>query len=176
EALPLVPVRRDVVHDLESRAVRLSLVAGFVEHLVRDVRAVRQVVVPDVGGVDATGCKVGADRTGGRLAEAEPDVVDDELAIDRDRDRLAHPDVVERLYARVEVELDDRRLHLRAARLRIADEARDDAIEVRLAGAPVFGVAVEAHVLTALPFDELERSGADRIVRVLAVLDVGPGE
>src|SRR5579864_7580465 len=101
EALPLVPVRRDVVHDLESRAIRLPLVAGFVEHLVGDVGAIRQVVAPDVGGVDAAGRKVGADRTGGRLAEPEPDVVDDELAIDRDRDGPPHPNVVERLHARV---------------------------------------------------------------------------
>src|SRR6185437_2771231 len=89
---------------------------------------------------------------------------------------LRQPRDVEIRYRAEAAVIDLGGLHRRAARLRIADEARDDAIEVRLAGAPVFGVAVEAHVLAALPFDELERSGADRIVRVLAVLDIGPGE
>src|SRR3546814_6972286 len=83
EPLPLLAVWRHVVHDLEAGTIPLAREAGFIQQLVRDLGAVRGVVVLDVVGVEAARGKVRADRPRCGLAEAEPDVVDDELEIGR---------------------------------------------------------------------------------------------
>ena len=63
----------------------------------------------------------------------------------------------------------------RARRL-VVDEAHHDAVEIGQTLAPVVRVLVETHQLAAPPFDELERSGADRLVGVGVGLDVALAE
>src|SRR3546814_8080260 len=53
EPLPLLAVWRHVVHDLEAGAIPLAREAGFIQQLVRDLGAVRDVVVLDIVGVEA---------------------------------------------------------------------------------------------------------------------------
>src|SRR5262249_61947397 len=108
-ALPLLAVRREVVDDFHPHAVGAALEPGLVEQLVGDLDAVRDVVVLHLAGVESEGREVRADGPGRRLAPAEPDVLDDELPVDRIGDRLPDLEVVERGPARVEIELDDRR-------------------------------------------------------------------
>ena len=54
------------------------------------------------------------------------------------------------------------RLQRRGAGAAVGDEPGHDPVQVRQSLLVVIGVAVEAHELPALPFDELERPGADR--------------
>src|SRR5207237_3619444 len=109
-----------------------------------------------VGSVEASHREVRADGPRGRLAEAEPDVVDDELAVDRVRDRLADLLIVEGRPLRVEVELDDGGLHLVPARRRLDVRELRERLDVAVGDG-----AEAAHVRLAL----LDRRGARRGVR-----------
>ena len=140
-----------------------------------------------------------------------PQPVGHEFPVDRLAHRAAHPCVVQRLDALVDLEPRDRReilpslrrrrqsrllleprqierldvigrgqLHLaglqrQRAALAVRDEAEDDLVQIRQAGLPVILVARQADEVAALPFDELERAGADRrrVLRVGAVIRAG---
>ena len=64
-------------------------------------------------------------------------------------------------------------------RLRIGEDADPDAVQIGLAGLPVVRVLLERDVVALDPFDERERTGADRLVllgRGLWIDQVGPGQ
>ena len=63
-------------------------------------------------------------------------------------------------------------LHGGGARGGVGDEARDDPVEVRQARLPVAVVPVQPDELALLPLDELEGSGADRLVGAGRALEV----
>ena len=89
---------------------------------------------------------------------------------------LAQPSRINIRHGSIARESDLTPLDGRGPRLRLADEARNDAVEVRPTGSPVIWIPVEPHVLAALPCDELEGAGAYRTVRMGIVPQVCAGK
>ena len=209
---PLLTVGQGVVHEFEAHAVGVLFVPGVIEDLVGPGHAIRHLVGPHLVGVEARRREVRAHRPGSGLAVAEPDIVDDELTVQRIGNSLANPLVVEGLVLGVEQQLRHRRDHLvalggdgqvrvggeplrvieghrahgrevrlallqrRCTRRRVGDEARNDSVQVWLTLLPVVGVPVQTNVLTLLPFDELERAGAYRLIGVRVGAQVAVAE
>ncbi len=96
---PHLAIGQGQVADLEADPIRTRLHPGLVQQCAGRLHVVRRKLhrrVEVAGG--------GGDRAGRDLADAEPQAVEDEVAVERHADRLAHPHVVQRLHPVVQLQ------------------------------------------------------------------------